>query len=101
MENSTIDMVKNSNHIGIVNACLRLNMITDYKVIKLVQAAFDSNIMGTSSMIAQLKYFEKNQINFNLLSALKIPGITTDVSGLRKSYIEKYGINPFFFNTWL
>lgn len=32
MENSTIDMVKNSNHIGIVNACLRLNMITDYKV---------------------------------------------------------------------
>lgn len=76
-------------------------LITDYKVIKLVQAAFDSNIMGTGSMIAQLKYFEKNYINFNLLSALKIPGITTDVSGLRKSYIEKYGINPFFFNTWL
>lgn len=76
-------------------------LITKYRVIELVQAAFNSNIMGTGSMIAQLKYFERNYINLNLLCALKIPGITTDVSGLRKNYIEKYGINPFFFNTWL
>lgn len=32
MENCNIEMVKSSNHIGIVNACLRLNMITTNKV---------------------------------------------------------------------
>ncbi len=76
-------------------------LLNDYKIVKLIQTAFDTNIMGTGSMIKQMQILSIKYPIFKILDELKLPTQTTDVSGLRLDFICQHGINPFFFNAWL
>lgn len=83
------------------NPFLYESLLNEYKIVNLIQTAFDTNIMGTGSMIKQLEVLTIKYPNFNLLDELKLPNKKTDVSGIRLDFICQYGLNPFFFNTWL
>lgn len=76
-------------------------LLHEYKILELVQSAFDTNSMGTGSMIKQLETLTFKYRNFDLLTKLHLPLKRTSVSGLRLDFICQYGFNPFFFNTWL
>lgn len=76
-------------------------LLHEYNVIKLVQKAFNSNIIGSGQLALQMKYLEQNFQQYNLLEFCEIPANLLQVTGRRKSYIQKYGYNPFFFSTWL
>lgn len=76
-------------------------LLHEYKIVELIQTAFNTNIMGTGSMIKQLEVLSIKYTSFDLLDKLVLPKNRTDVSGIRLDFICQYGINPFFFNTWL
>lgn len=75
--------------------------LNQYKVVDLIQTAFNTNEMGTGSMIAQMKSLDRKFRKFDLLDKIKLPHKTTTVSGIRAEFIERHALNPFFFNTWL
>lgn len=83
------------------NPLLYKDLLNEYRIIELIQTAFNTNIMGTGSMIKQLEVLSVKYSEFRLLDDLTLPQKTTDVSGIRLDFICQYGINPFFFNTWL
>ena len=76
-------------------------LLNQYRIVDLIQTAFNTNVMGTGSMIAQMNALNNKYREFDLLDKLKLPNKTTSVSGIRAEYIDEYGLNPFFFNTWL
>lgn len=83
------------------NPIFASHILHTYKISELIQTAFNTNIMGTGSMIKQLEVLSTKYRNFHLLNKLKLPKKRTDVSGIRLDFICRTGINPFFFNTWL
>lgn len=83
------------------NSILYKELINDYKILELIQTAFNTNIMGTGSMIKQMEVLSIKYRDFNLLQMIKLPVRRTNVFGIRLDFICQYGINPFFFNTWL
>lgn len=76
-------------------------LLHEYRILELVQSAFDTNSMGTGSMIRQLETLTFKYHSFDLLNKLRFPHKRTPVSGIRLDFICQYGFNPFFFNTWL
>ncbi len=78
-----------------------MQLIKEYKVIDLIQSAFNTNSMGTGSMIKQMEVLSIKYKSFRMLDQLQLPKVRTSVSGIRLDFICEYGLNPFFFNTWL
>lgn len=76
-------------------------LLHEYDLTKLIQKAFDSNTIGSGQLALQMNYLEENFQQYNLLESCEIPANLFQVTGVRKSYIQKYGYNPFFFSTWL
>ncbi len=92
------------NVIGVVvnnNINLSKKLIAEYNIIQLIQTAFSTNIMGAGSMIKQMQAIVAKHPQLDLIKHIKLPSKTTNVSGIRLDFIEKYALNPFFFNTWL
>lgn len=84
-----------------VNPNIATIFLKQFKIVELVQSAFDTNIMGTGSMICQMKVLSTRHRSFDLLEKLRLPSNRTPISGIRLKFIQDYGFNPFFFNTWL
>lgn len=76
-------------------------LIQTYNLIPLVQKALDSNIIGSGQLVLQMNYLQQNFQQYNLLESCRIPANLYQVTGMRRSYIEKYGYNPFFFSLWI
>lgn len=76
-------------------------LLHDFKILELIQSAFDTNIMGSGSMIKQMEILSVKYHNFDLFGQLRLPNKRTPISGVRLDFICEYGLNPFFFNTWL
>ena len=83
------------------NPAVAVQLLNEFDVKKLVQSAFNTNIMGTGSMIKQMEVLSIKYSAFDLLSELRLPANRTSISGIRLNFIIDYGLNPFFFNTWL
>lgn len=78
------------------------DLLTQYQLRDLIQTAFHKNIMGTGSMIKQLGILAmKSSLIDRFVNSIDFPKEQTSVSGIRLDFICTYGINPFFFNTWL
>ncbi len=76
-------------------------LLQEYNLSPLVQKAFNSNTIGSGQLALQMNYLEQNFRQYNLLKSCTIPTNLFPVTGVRKSYIDTYGYNPFFFSTWL
>lgn len=83
------------------NPVMAAQLLHDFKILELVQSAFDTNIMATGSMIEQMEILSIKYREFELLRQLRLPNKRTPISGVRLDFICEYGLNPFFFNTWL
>ena len=80
---------------------IAIQLLNEFPIIDLIQSAFDTNIMGTGSMIKQLEILSLKYSNIKFIEKLRLPKNRTPVSGIRLDFICRYGLNPFFFNTWL
>lgn len=77
-------------------------LINIYKIEDLINVAFATNPMGANHRLLQMQYLSKHYGEyFNLLEKCEIPRIKPQALGKRDKFIEKYGYNPFDFETWL
>ena len=83
------------------NPVVANQLLHEFKILELVQSAFNQNSMGTGSMVKQMEILSFTYHDFDLLNKLNLPKQRTSVSGIRLNFICQYGLNPFFFNTWL
>lgn len=74
-------------------------LLVKYPVEALINNAFQSNIMGSGSLALQLEVLKSNHPEFCL--HVQLPTRTSNISGLRSSFILRHGMNPTIFNAWL
>jgi len=77
------------------------DILNDYPILEIVQKGFNSNSLGSGQLLLQLSYLENKFDKIDILGHCKMPRKILEVAGRRKYFIEKYGYNPFAFNTWL
>ena len=83
------------------NQQLARELLEEFPFKKLVNASF-SNMLCASERILQMQYLTAHYPNFfPLLSICTIPKIKNNAKGKRKEFIERYGLNPFDFSTWM
>ena len=76
-------------------------LMHSFPVKELVQRGFDTNIMGSGSIIAQIETMAKKYPHFTMLDELTLPLERTPITGIRFDYIQRHAFNPFFHNVWL
>ena len=76
-------------------------LLNNYKIIPLINQGFESNSIGSGQLLTQLDYIEQKLPELNLKSKCNIPSKIIPVTGQRQKFIQKTGLNPFYFFTWL
>lgn len=76
-------------------------LLEEYDIINLLSVGLKNNTIGSGQLLAQLEYLDQKQPELDLLSKIERPKNTTPVTGRRLKFIEKSGLNPFYFCTWL
>lgn len=83
------------------NADWTKELLNNYTIISLINNGFESNPIGSGQLLTQLEYINQKQPELNLKSKCIIPSNIIPVTGLRQKIIQKTGLNPFYFFTWL
>ncbi len=76
-------------------------ILQEYKVIDLFQQGIMENAIGSGQLLMQLHYISQKLPNLNLQLEYSTPRGVIPVTGSRYNFIEKSGLNPFYFCTWL
>ncbi len=77
------------------------DFIQRYKIIELFKQGLQDNSIGSGQLLMQFEYFDQKLPELKLKSICKPPKNIVHVTGLRKEFIMKSGLNPFYFFTWL
>lgn len=83
------------------NSNFAVDLINEYPIKDLLINGINSNIIGTAQLKLQMEYLDRKYNGFNLYNPEMFAQRTGIVNGAQKEYIEKYGLNPFVFCTWL
>ena len=75
-------------------------MLDKNDIIHLINDGLSTNNMGSGQLLKQIGYFDK-EFGFDLKSKCFFPNNIIKVTGRRKDFIERTGLNPFYFFTWL
>lgn len=73
----------------------------NYNIVDLINLGLENNMIGSGQILMQLDYIEQKCPELNLKSKCIIPKDIIQVTGKRKDFIQKSGLNPFYFCTWL
>ena len=76
-------------------------MLNKFEITKLVNSGLADNTIGSGQLLAQLNYIDKKYPELNLKLECNIPQKIIPVTGQRQNFIQKSGLNPFYFFTWL
>lgn len=76
------------------------HLINTHRVINLLNASLQSNIMGSGSLCEQLSVIYKDNPTFPI-NEIVLPTKKSHLAGVRKNFIRKYGLNPLIFHTWM
>lgn len=76
-------------------------LINKFEITKLLNSGLADNAIGSGQLLAQLNYIDKKYPELNLKSECNIPQKIIPVTGQRQNFIQKSGLNPFYFFTWL
>lgn len=76
-------------------------LISEFPIKELVQRGFDTNNMGSGSIVAQMAAMSEKYHGFTMLDDLRLPQNPTEITGVRYDFIKRHGFNPFFHNVWL
>ena len=80
---------------------LGMDLLLSFPIRNLLDQGIRSNPIGGGQILLQTAYLEQKYKNLNLLSNPPSYDSVEPITGVRKEFIEKYGINPFYFCTWL
>lgn len=83
------------------NSSFAKQLLEEYDIINLVSVGLKNNAIGTGQLLAQLAYLDQKLPELDLLSKVERPKNIIPVTGRRLKFIEKSGLNPFYFCTWL
>lgn len=83
------------------NAELGMHLLSTFPIRDLLNQGINSNPIGGGQILLQTAYLEQKYENLNLLNSPPDYNSVEAITGVRKAFIEKYGINPFYFCTWL
>lgn len=76
-------------------------LLSEYPVGDLVNKGLLSNRMGSSQLLLQMGVLANKYPSFTLNQTCIKPFEIDSVGGIRREFIIKNGLNPFFFSTWL
>ena len=76
-------------------------LIQQYDIIGLINDGFANNTLGNGQLIMQLDYIEQKLPECNIKNQCHTPTMFIKPTGRRKEFIERTGLNPFYFFTWL
>lgn len=76
-------------------------LLSDYPVEKLVNKGLQNNRMGSGQLLLQMGILADKYPGFTLNKSCIQPPEFEPVSGIRREFIIRHGLNPFFFSTWL
>lgn len=82
------------------NTSLGNDIMQKYPVVKLFNNALTSDQMGSGSLCEQLSFISSKNSKFST-DTIKFPGKKSHLDGIRLNFIERYGLNPLIFHTWL
>lgn len=82
------------------NPALGKTLLAEYPIVKMVNSGLVNNKMGSGQLVLQIATLSKKYPEFNL-SGYRIPPYIDTVTGVRRDFIDRYSLNPFFFSTWL
>lgn len=74
-------------------------LMEKYSIEKLIQRAFNDNILGAGQLMLQLEIIEKHY-NLHILENLNLPKQYIKTTGVKEKFLTKTGYNPFIFSTW-
>lgn len=83
------------------NEKLGIEFVNSKDVISLVNKVLLSAQIGVDQLTLQINFLSNEYTSFPSNSFVHTKGNNTTVTGARRSYIERYGLNPFHFKTWL
>lgn len=75
--------------------------LQNYAILDLINQGLHNNTIGSGQLLMQLDFIDQKFPEFNFKSSYAIPKGIMQVTGKRKEFIEKSGLNPFYFCTWL
>lgn len=76
-------------------------LLAEYPVISLVNKGLLSNCLGSSQLLLQMGILADKYPKFKLNQECIKPPLVDSVSGIRRDFIIRHGLNPFFFSVWL
>lgn len=76
-------------------------LLSEYPVENLINKGLLSNRMGSSQLLLQMGILANKYSDFTLIQTCIKPPEIDSVNGIRREFIIRYGLNPFFFSTWL
>lgn len=76
-------------------------LLQEYDIIGLFNSGLKSNALGSGQLLKQLDFIDQKLPQNNIKSQCHLPSHIIETTGRRKIFIEKTGLNPFYFFTWL
>ena len=76
-------------------------ILKNYAVIDLLNQGIADNSIGSGQLQMQLEYIDQKLPELKLKSICVAPKEVIPVTGKRRDFIQKSGLNPFYFCTWL
>lgn len=77
------------------------DLLQEFDIIGLINRGLQDNVIGNGQLLLQLDYLEQKLPENNIKSKCHLPKNIIKQTGMRKEFIEKSGLNPFYFFTWL
>lgn len=77
------------------------DLLQDFTIKELFNEGINNNIIGSGQLLMQINYIDRKCPELNIKSNCVFPREILPVTGNRKDFIEKSGLNPFYFFTWL
>lgn len=83
------------------SAALGKQLLQDYPIENLISKGLSNNIMGSGQLLLQIGVLSQKYPAFPLNPTHIYPPKIQPVTGIRRDFIIRHGLNPFFFSTWL
>lgn len=78
---------------------LGIHLLAKYPVKKLIQNAFNDNILGSGQLMKQIHMVDE-KYNINMAKDIVFPSQYIKMTGVKEKFLTKTLYNPFIFSTW-
>ena len=83
------------------NSSWAAEIVQSYPVVDLINQGIKDNVIASGQLLMQIDYLNQKLSHLRFKEKCIIPSHVSSVTGKRKDFIKKSGLNPFYFCTWL